>query len=236
MSAYQLYKCTMKSVLHSPTCNKVLSFNWLHAAISKGPYSKSCGISSSHVWMWELDHKQGWEPENWYFTTVVLEKTLESPLDCRDIKPVNPKGNQPWIFIGTLILKLKLQYFAHLMRRADSLEKTLMLRKISCKRKRVQQRMSWLDGNTNSMNMSLSKLQEIVKDRGDWWATVHGISKIWIWLSEWTTAPLPRNKWMSLVCLFRCLFLAWCPVGTGVPGGEVFCLLSPQCPQPVAQG
>ena len=100
MSAYQLYKCTMKSVLHSPTCNKVLSFNWLHAAISKGPYSKSCGISSSHVWMWELDHKQGWEPENWYFTTVVLEKTLESPLDCRDIKPVNPKGNQPWILIG----------------------------------------------------------------------------------------------------------------------------------------
>ena len=100
MSAYQLYKCTMKSVLHSPTYNKVLSINWLHAAISKGPYSKSYGFSSSHVWMWELDHKEGWKPENWYFATVVLEKALESPWDCRDIKPVNPKGNQPWIFIG----------------------------------------------------------------------------------------------------------------------------------------
>ena len=81
--------------------------------------------------MWELDLKEGWAPKNWYFWTVVLEKTLESPLDCRDVKPVNLKGNKPWIFIGRtgLMLKLKLQSFGHLMRRADSLEKTVMLGK-----------------------------------------------------------------------------------------------------------
>jgi len=71
-----------------------------HHFANNGPYSQSYGFSSSHVWMWELDHKEGWALKNWYFQTVVLEKTLESPLDCKEIKPVNPKGNQPWIFIG----------------------------------------------------------------------------------------------------------------------------------------
>ena len=94
MSAYQLYKCTMKSVLHSPTYNKVLSINWLHAAISKGPYSKSYGFSSSHVWMWELDHKEGWKLNNWYFWTVALEKTLERPV-CRHISATLLTLHQP---------------------------------------------------------------------------------------------------------------------------------------------
>ena len=107
----------------------------------------------------------------------MLEKTLESPLDCRDIKPVNPKGNQPWIFIGTLILKLKLQYFAHLMRRADSLEKTLMLGKIEGRRRRGHQRMRWLDGINASVDMSLSELQDLVLDREAWHAAVHGVTK-----------------------------------------------------------
>ena len=93
---------------------------------------------SSHVWMWELDSKESWVPKNWCFWTVVLEKTLECPLDCREIQLVNPKGNQSWIFIGLiqgLMLKLKLQYFGHLMWRTDSFEKTLMLEKIEDRRK-----------------------------------------------------------------------------------------------------
>ena len=101
----------------------------------KGPYIQSYGFSSSHVKMWELDHKEGWVPKNWCFRTVGLEKILESPLLCKEIKPVNPKGNQCWIFTGRTILKLKLQTFGHLIWRADSLEKTMMLGKTEGRRR-----------------------------------------------------------------------------------------------------
>ena len=103
--------------------------NQIHHFVDKGPYSQSYGFSSSHVWMWELDHRKSWALKNWCFWTVVLEKTLESPLDCKEMKPLNPKGNQPWMFTGrtNAELKLKLQYFGHLMQRANSLEKTLIL-------------------------------------------------------------------------------------------------------------
>ena len=104
--------------------------------------------------MWELVHKEGWAPKNWCFGPTVLKKTLENPLDFKEIKPVNPKGNQ--YSLEGLMLKLKLQHFSHLMWRADSLEKTLMLGKIEGRRRRGQQRIRWLDGITDSMNVSLS--------------------------------------------------------------------------------
>ena len=103
-----------------------------HHFANKCSYSQSYGFFSSHVQMWELDHKKGWVLKNWGFHTVVLEKVLESPLDYKEIKPVNPKGNQPWIFIGRMLLKLKLHYFGHLISRANSLKKTLMLGKEGC--------------------------------------------------------------------------------------------------------
>ena len=112
-----------------------------HYFDNKGPSSQSSGFSISHVWMWELDNKKGWVPKNWCLWTMVLEKTPESPLDCKEIQPVNPKGNQSWIFIGRVMLKLKLQSFGHLMWRRDSLEKTLMLGKTEGRKRRGRQRM-----------------------------------------------------------------------------------------------
>ena len=140
-------------------------------------------VCNSWVQMWELDHKEGGELKNWCFWTVVLEKTLKSPLDSKESKPVNPKGNQSWIFIVRLTLKLKFQYFGHLMQRTDLLKKTLMLGKTEGKRRKRQQRMWWSDDITDSIDMSLNKLREIVKDRETWCAADYGVTKHRTWLT-----------------------------------------------------
>ena len=151
--------------------------------------------------MWELDHNESWVPKNWCFWTPVLEKTLESPLESKEIKPVNSRENHSEYSLEELVLKLKLQYFDHLVRRANSLEDSDAGKDWG---RRGQQRMGWLDGITDSMEMKGSKLWVVVETRGAWRPAVHGISQNQTWLSDWaTTGKIYQSLWlrqMSLQC------------------------------------
>ena len=152
------------------------------------PCSQSCGFSSGHEWMWQLDHNEGWVLKHWCFWTVVLEEILESPLDYKEIKPVNRKGNQSWIFIGRTDAEAEAPIIwppdvkSWLIRKdPDAPENWRQEEKGMTEDKMV----GW--HHTKSMDMSLSKLQEIVKDRETWHAAVHGVTKSHTWLSDWTT-------------------------------------------------
>ena len=169
-----------------------------HHFSNKGLYSQRYSVSSSHVWMWELDLKEGWVPKNSCFWIVVLEKTLESPLYCMEIKPVNPKGNQPWIFTGRTVAKAEAPILW--LPDAKSIGKDPDAGKNWRQQEKGAEEDEAVNSITDSVDMKLNKLWEIVEDRGAWSFAVHGVTKSWTRFSDWTKTTTSMS-WNNVIIL-----------------------------------